>query len=227
MQNVIGNYNHTMKERKIFTRLLLLFSTISFGFISFDNREKQLTEIASNYREYSQDINGRLVVTDSTKYKWTIYLCTYQGEDVMGYHFEKDSLFFSRANDSISPHGNKLYKLFVKDQNSYDYIFNTQPIGQTLVKETWNVKQIPKDSISYFKDAIQSRNDDNWYVPTKVSQLFIMFKEEPSDQNDKGWVYGIVDLEGQRKPKVLDQGKISSCISCHQGTKYDRLFGNK
>ena len=216
-----------MKDRKISTGLILLFSFITFGFILIDNKEKRLIEIASNYTTYSQDINGKLVVTDSTKYKWTIALCAYMGEDVMGYHHEIDSSYFSRANDSISPHGNKLYKLFVKDQKSYDYIFNSQPIGQTLVKETWKVKQIPRDSLAYFKDAKQSSNDGNWYVPTQVSQLFIMFKEEPSELNDKGWVYGIVDIEGNTKPKVLSQGNISSCISCHKGTKYDRLFGNK
>jgi hypothetical protein len=216
-----------MKKRKYVTGLMLLFSFITFGFVFIKNRESRLIEIASNYKTYSQDIYVRAVVTDSSKYKWTIALCTYMGEDVMGYHHEIDSTFISRANDSISPHGNKLYKLFVKDQKSYEYIFNQQPIGQTLVKETWNVKQIPSDSISFFKDAKQSNNDGNWYVPTQVSQLFIMYKEEPNELNDKGWVYGIVDIEGKRKPKVLSQGKISSCISCHQGTKYDRLFGNK
>ena len=216
-----------MKNGKFYTVLILLFSLISFGFLFVNKREKQLIVIANNYRSYSQDVIGRLVVTDSSKYKWTIALCKYMGEDVMGYHHEVDSTFYSRVNDSLSPHGNKLYKLFVKDQTSYDYIFNTQPVGQTLVKETWNVKEIPRDSVSYFKDAKQNSNDGNWYTPTKVSQLFIMYKEEPSELNDKGWVYGIVDIEGSRKPKVLSQGKISSCISCHQGTKYDRLFGNK
>lgn len=216
-----------MKDKKFYTGLILLFTFITFGFVLINDRENQLIEITRNYRTYSQDINGRIVVTDSSKYKWTIALCKYMGEDVMGYHHEIDSSFFSRANDSISPHGNKLYKLFVKDKKSYDYIFNPQPVGQTLVKETWNVKKIPSDSITYFKDARQSINDGNWYVPTQVSQLFIMFKEAPSDSNDMGWVYGIVDIEGNRKPKVLSQGNISSCISCHKGTKYDRLFGNK
>lgn len=206
---------------------MLLFSFITFGFVLTRNSEGKLIEIASNYKTYSQDVNVRIVVTDSSKYKWTIALCTYKGEDIMGYHHEIDSTFISSANDSISPHGNKLYKLFVKDQKSYDYIFNEQPIGQTLVKETWNVRRISNDSVSSFKDAVKSKKDNNWYVPTKVSQLFIMFKEEPSEINDKGWVYGIVDLEGTQKPKVLDQGKISSCISCHQGTKYDRLFGKQ
>lgn len=216
-----------MIKRKYYSGLLLLFSFISFGFVFTKNRESQLIEIASNYKSYSQDVNARIVVTDSSKYNWTIALCTYMGEDIMGYHREIDSTFISRANDSISPHGNKLYKLFVKDQDSYNYIFNQQPIGQTLVKETWNVRKISNDSVSLFRNAVKSKNDNNWYVPTNVSQLFIMFKEDPSDINDKGWVYGIVDIEGKRKPKVLDQGKISSCISCHQGTKYDRLFGNK
>lgn len=216
-----------MKKRKYNSGLLLLFSFIIFGFVLSKDRENRLIEIASNYKSYSQAISVRTVVTDSSKYKWTIALCRYMGEDIMGYHDEIDSTFISRANDSISPHGNKLYKLFVKDQKSYKNILNQQPIGQTLVKETWNVKQIPSDSVIMFKDARQSRKDGNWYVPTQVSQLFLMFKEEPSDLNDNGWVYGIVDIERDSKPKILSQGNISSCISCHKGTKYDRLFGEK
>lgn len=216
-----------MKKRKYNSGLLLLFSFIFFGFVLSKDRENRLIEIASNYKTYSQATSVRTVVTDSSKYKWTIALCRYMGEDIMGYHDEIDSTFISRANDSISPHGNKLYKLFVRDQKSYKNILNQQPIGQTLVKETWNVKQIPSDSVIMFKDARQSRKDGNWYVPTQVSQLFIMFKEEPSDLNDNGWVYGIVDIERDSKPKILSQGNISSCISCHKGTKYDRLFGGK
>ncbi len=216
-----------MKERKLYALLILLFSFLVFGFAIVNNRKKQFIEIAKNYKTYNQEINGRTVITDSEKYQWTIFLCTYMGEDVMGYHIEIDSSFFSRAKDSISPHGNKLYKLYVKDQTSYDNIFNQQPIGQTIVKETWNVKEIPSDRSTNFKNAIQNSNDGYWYVPTNPSQLFIMFKEEPSNLNDQGWVYGIVDIESGRIPKILSQGNISSCISCHQGTKYDRLFGYK
>jgi hypothetical protein len=51
-------------------------------------------------------------------------------------------------------------------------------------------------------------------------------KEKESRNNDKGWVYGIVSLE---KPNissaVLANGKLSTCIGCHAGTKYDRIFG--
>lgn len=216
-----------MKTKKHYSAFMLLFSFITFGFVFVRDKEEKLIEIAHTYRSYKQDINYQVVVTDSVKYKWTISLCAYLGEDVMGYHHKMDSAFFSQANDSISPHGNKLYKLFVKDQNSYQSLSNPQPVGQTLVKETWNVKKIPLDSVNLIKEAVQSKKDGNWYAPTQVSQLFVMYKEEPSALNDKGWVYGIVDIEGNSKPKVLSKGNISNCISCHKGTKYDRLFGNK
>lgn len=205
---------------------ILLFSFLTLGFIFVANKEDQLIDIAHNYRSYNQDVNSRIVVTDSARYKWTIGLCVYMGEDAMGFYRVYDHTFISKANDSLSPHGNKLYKLFVKDQQSYDYLSREQPIGQTLVKETWNVRKVDPDSAFLFVDAVKNKNDNHWYVPTTVSQLFIMFKETPDESNDKGWVYGIVDVEGNRAPKVLSQGNISSCIACHKGTKYDRLFGN-
>ncbi len=71
---------------------MLLFSFITFGFVFIKNRESRLIEIASNYKTYSQDINVRAVVTDSSKYKWTIALCTYMGEDVMGYHQDQNEI---------------------------------------------------------------------------------------------------------------------------------------
>lgn len=218
-----------MKRLKSRPFLLLFFSFLAFGFVfnSIQDQETQLIAIANEYKTYSQDVSVRTVVTDSSKYKWTIALCAYHGEDIMGYHHEFDSTFFSKADTAVSPHGNKLYKLFVKDQSSYDFISRTQPIGQTLVKETWNIKEVDQDSSSLYTDAILSENDGKWYRPSTVSQLFIMYKEEPNESNDNGWVYGIVDVESKSAPKVLSRGKISSCISCHKGTKYDRLFGSK
>lgn len=218
-----------MKHLKLQSFLLLFISPLAFGFvlIGINDHETKLIEIADEYKTYNRDVNVRTVVTDSSKYKWTIALCAYLGEDIMGYRHEFDSTFFSKADTAISPHGNKLYKLFVKDQSSYDYISNIQPIGQTLVKETWNIEEVNKDSTVLYSDAILSMNDGKWYRPSTVSQLFIMYKEEPHESNDNGWVYGIVDIENKSKPKVLSQGNISSCISCHKGTKYDRLFGSK
>jgi len=216
-----------MKQFKIQSFLLVLFTFLLFGFVVLDDRDNQLTVIASEYQTYSRNVDARIVVTDSSKYEWTIALCGYYGEKTMGYHHEVDSTFFSNADSIVSPHGNKLYKLFVKNKSSYEFLSAAQPIGQTIVKETWNVKLISEDSLSLYDNAVLSKNDNHWYVPTTVSQLFIMYKETPSESNDDGWVYGIVDVESSASPKVLSKGNISSCISCHKNTKYDRLFGRK
>lgn len=216
-----------MKNSNVRISLLVVLIIITLGIANSDPRDERLIEIANNYKSYNQDVDPKIVVTDSSKYKWTIYLCAHQGEEIMGYHYEYDSTFFSNADTITSPHGNKQYKLFVKDQSSYDFISKAQPIGQTLVKETWNVQPVSKDSLARYKNAMLSKNDSNWYVPTTISQLFIMYKEEPANHNDQGWVYGIVDVENELKPKVLSKGNISSCIACHKGTKYDRLFGRK
>ena len=86
--------------------------------------------------------------------------------------------------------------------------------------------EVNKDSLNITASAVKSLNDGKWYIPTTVSELFIMYKKKETLQNDKGWVYGIISLENKEtKPTVLANGKISSCISCHKGTKYDRIFG--
>jgi hypothetical protein len=145
----------------------------------------------------------------------------------MGSHHKHDSLFISKADSIKSLHGDKLYKLYVKDAESYNNGHGKQqPIGQVLVKETYNVEEVSKDKIAKNEFIIQSKKNAKWYKPTTISELFIMYKEKESLANDKGWVYGIIDMEGKKKnPVVLSNGKISSCISCHKETKYDRIFG--
>lgn len=208
----------------------ILFSImfLSLSFLIEDSHQDQkekLINIAKSYKQFDKSKKPRIVVSDSTKYKWTIALCNYKGEEIMGYHYEKDSIFYSKADSLKSLHGNKLYQLYVEDQEAYyDYKYIQQPLGQIIVKETWNVAEV--DSFKSNIVRLQNKNDNKWYTPTKVSQLFIMFKENPSDKNDLGWVYGIVDMEkGMDSVEVLSSGNLSSCISCHKDTKYDRIFG--
>jgi carboxylesterase type B len=218
-----------MKQSKLHVSLIVLLSVFLVGFVLVDSRDEQLIEIAGEYQSYKQEVDFSRYVKDSSVYEWTIALCSDVGggSKQFKYEFKHDSTFISNADAKYAPHGNKLYKLFIKDRSSYGNITLTQPVGQTLVKETWNVEEVHKDSVGLFYDAKQSKNDSKWYRPTTVSQLFIMFKEEPDETNDEGWIYGIVDIENGGPPKVLDQGKISSCIGCHKNTKYDRLFGKK
>ncbi|MBK7885436.1 MAG: cytochrome P460 family protein [Chitinophagaceae bacterium] len=191
----------------------ILVFVLSISFKTNSDQKIKLLEIAKEYKTYA--------VYTSSPWKWTIALCSsaHLG-DIDSVHF------ISSADAATSPHGNKMYKFFVKDMFSYnDTAIKKQPFGQVLVKETWNVKEVSQESV--LKNnlvAKRSENDGKWYMPTTISELFIMYKEKENNDNDKGWVYGIVSLE-DNSVKILTNGKISSCISCHKGTKYDRVFG--
>lgn len=211
--------------QKIFNYFLLIFAVVLCGFAISSRNEDKLIEISKEYKNYNRKVRVETVVTDSTKYryKWTVALCTYIDKETMGYYHKTDSLFLSLPVNS--PHGNKLYKLYVKDENSYSKLDTIQPKGQTIVKETWTTKEVSRKELYNYPNAILNRNDFRWYRPDKISELFIMYKEKESELNDKGWIYGIVNIENGSSPKVLSHGKISNCISCHHQTKYDRLFG--
>lgn len=218
-----------MKKSIVTTFFLGTALMLMLSFQTFKNENDPLLKIAKEYKTYNTIKKDNVIVADSNKYKWTISLCRQVSDSERGIHRKQDSLFISKADAIQSLHGDKLYKLYVKDLQSYNQgLFNPQPIGQVLVKETYNVVEVNKDSIKTNTFAIQSKKDLKWYKPTTTpSQLFIMYKEKESTNNDKGWVYGIVDLEKKEgiKPQILSNGKISSCISCHKDTKYDRVFG--
>lgn len=207
-----------MHHRKITVFSLILLSVAAFYFMNFknpDSQKEKLIQIAKEYKQYSLYNNG--------EDKWTIQMCAPHSQTT-----KIDDYHFSRTKATHSPHGDKLYKLFVKYINPYqDTMVKNQPLGQVLVKETWKVKEVNKDSAQLAGLSIkQSKNDGKWYTPTTVSELFIMYKEKTNNTNDQGWVYGIVNLEKPEKnAAVLSSGKISTCISCHQETKYDRMFG--
>ncbi len=215
-----------MKQHFILLMVFVLGLTICITSISFtttNTPNEQLLKIAGEYKTYLRYDN---VTNDNAALSWTVTTCA----SISSLQKNIDSLHFSKASSSVSQHGNKLYKLYVKDLRSYtDTTKKMQPLGQVLVKETWNVHEIPKDSISTTLYAMkQSKNDGKWYTPTTVSELFIMYKEEKNEKNDEGWVYGIVSMESPKsKATILENGKLSTCISCHKGTKYDRIFGTK
>ena len=141
-------------------------------------------------------------------------------------------MLFSNANATLSPHGQKLYKLYVKDIASYkknNYAAKSlffQPAGQSLVQETWDVRIIPNDSARFFKKAYQHPVDKQWYLPVKATQLFVMYKEAVSDTtNDGGWYYGVMDIaENRSSATVARQGLLSNCMGCHSSNK-DKVFG--
>jgi hypothetical protein len=218
-----------MKYKKAYLIITLLISCIFFSFKISTYPTDRLTEIAKEYKKYKQFKEVKIIVTDSSKYKWTIALCSRPKNIEMGWYHKIDSSFISKADKSLSPHGDKLYRLFIKDYDAY--IRNApigQPIGQVIVKETWNVQEIIHDSLNKKIQQVQSKNDGKWYTPTNISELFIMYKEKEKPSNDKGWSYGTYSVENKNeKPLLLNDLKISSCISCHKENKYDRIFGVK
>ena len=217
-------------SKKTALAVAILASFICFGFIAVDDSssEVKLNRIAKEYESYHQYNQVQVVRPDGSKYRWAPGMCFRPSNRDTGWHYRRDSLFTSSADPVNSPHGNKLYRLFIKNDDDYMQPNKPQPVGQAIVKETWNVSEIVYDSTNKTIVQVQSSNDGKWYTPTSVSDLFVMYKEEKSKDNDKGWIYGIVDIENDKaKPLVLYQGKISTCISCHKETKYDRIFGIK
>lgn len=215
-----------MRSNKILP-LIVSLTILVMNFTINSEPTKKITKIAKEYfqyKQYKELKKTQIIIGDSSKYSWTISLCI---RDT--YHIQIDSNFMSNADVSKSLHGNKLYRLFIKKYD--EYIKNDsigQPIGQVIVKETWNVKEIKFDSLNTKIQQIKSKNDGKWYTPTTVSELFIMYKEKDNKFNDKGWNYGIYSIENKNeKPILLNNIKISTCINCHKENKYDRVFGVK
>jgi hypothetical protein len=111
------------------------------------------------------------------------------------------------ASRDFETHGRKLYYLFAKDREAYRLCRELpQPVGQVVVKESW----APAATSSY-------------RCPTagEKGPLFMMIKTGDPD-SDAGWIYATATPDGSR---ITAWGKIASCMECHQGAKYDRLFG--
>ena len=135
----------------------------------------------------------------------------------------------ARISASADPetHGNKLYLLYAKDWDAYiKGIHGKQPVGQVIVKETWDSRESDKEepgdrgftdrhghSVARIEPA---RKGDRWHYPTQRHALFIMLKSED------GWKFGTVSGDGRR---VFQSGRISSCASCHRKADPDSLFG--
>ncbi len=195
------------------------------------SQEARLLAIAEEYEDYSiypQINNG--VLYDTAYLRWSQVLCRPNVTLDQSQNFENEHIKFSQAG-AKSKHGDKLYKFFIKDHDAYlSPKLEAQPVGQTLVKETWEIEvydpKTASGNINSWRPYKVSQNDGKAYTPTKPMHLFVMYKEAPSDSNDDGWVYGIVDIsQPEKKATVLEKGKIKSCMSCHKNAKYDRIIG--
>lgn len=142
--------------------------------------------------------------------------------------------------DSSTPHGQRLYKLHLKDPLCYSKLGKVQqPHDQVAVLATYlpvlldTVDRLPKkkgpfgsvlDTFSGWpeKTAITGR-DGKRYVQGPLDDLFIMFRtDRPEIETDHGWLYGIVSAQND---SVIAQGLISNCMGCHRKNEPDRLFG--
>lgn len=214
----------------IMSAFLIMFGV--YGFTQPKNQIKKMDKIKKQYKDYQlhTTLSEYKRHSSSTELDWTVTQCQSLSVDSNGFQtFHKtDDSFYSNANPDKSPHGDKVYKLYVKKYDEYLSNDSTgQSIGQTLVKETWNVRPVTEDDPP-FLPRIQSKIDGKLYTPTSVSELFIMYKEDKTAENDLGWVYGSVSLEDKNAvPLLYNDAKLSSCISCHSKTKYDRIFGVK
>jgi|GEM_PF-5335623 len=216
-----------MNKKNVFVLALLMVCYALFGFKLSTTPVDRIREIVKEYKQYHLYKDLKVVVTDSAKYQWSQPLCIHPSDTRdHGYFIQRDSLFISDANEIKSPHGNKLYRLYIKSFDAYVNDRVDQPEGQVIVKETWNVEEVVYDSLNMTRQQIRNNNDGKWYTPTTVSELFMMYKEKESQVNDKGWNYAVYSLEDKTKePVLLNDIKISSCIGCHKDTKYDRIFG--
>jgi hypothetical protein len=167
--------------------------------------EKRLLEIAAEYVKYGRvdDMN-----------RWSPELC---------------SLKPSRGRVSAAPgesaHARKLYYLFARDRRAYvQGIKEAQPEGQAIVKEAWEPVPASDDRIDVHRAPADeggryvalARKDGKTFAPGPKAGLFIMLKE------GTGWQYGTVSPDGRR---VLQSGRLASCLGCHRDARPDSLFG--
>lgn len=125
----------------------------------------------------------------------------------------------SRA-EAGSPHGRKLYHLYVSDPAAYAAALageNPAPVGMTLIKESHEAR-LPQNG-----EAMPERYGTQGLVPGEITELFAMTKVggEDTPGTDGGWVYRVAHPDG----RVYVSGVIESCVRCHAHAKHDRLFG--
>jgi len=165
--------------------------------------DQRLLKIAREYEQYG--------VVDM-KFSWVQLLCrVYQPPGRIS------------ESDDAATHGGKIYLLYAKDWKAYvSGIKESQPVGQAIVKEAWDPKAISREEFEasgaydYEHRMQPAERDGAHFTAGKKHGLFIMFKDE------QGWHYGTVSPNGRR---VLQSGRIASCIKCHQDARPDSLYG--
>jgi hypothetical protein len=136
------------------------------------------------------------------------------------------------TSDDETTHGRKLYYLFAADGYAYrlvDANAPASPVGQALVKESWEAEEVKTASLTTQLHACGqsvvpfATDVDKTYKAAKKQELFIMFKVDPGTAGtDNGWVYGTVTGDGKQ---VTSVGRVEKCMNCHQESRCDRLLG--
>lgn len=135
----------------------------------------------------------------------------------------------SEAADD-SPHGKKLYYVFVRDIASYQrkHELEAAPAKQVLVKESWTCEPVAAGDTTRAEGLppeAQDRleRDGETVRAGKRGPLFVMMKLTPdAAHSDAGWVYATLTPDGK---EVTAAGRIASCMGCHVEAKHDRQFG--
>lgn len=126
------------------------------------------------------------------------------------------------TNRNEAAHGQKLYFLYVKDNAAYESLAkasSTQAKGQALVKESYK----PVEVSGSREEGWDAQSLGRYYKLGEKAGLFVMLKLDPKTPGtDKGWVYGTLTPDAKT---VTSQGRIESCMGCHEDAAHDRLFG--
>jgi hypothetical protein len=151
-------------------------------------------------------------------------------------------VLMSESRDEKS-HGRKLYFLYMKEQakGAFDANYATafggdpprQPVGQAFVKQSWKALEVPAAAVPRDEggDGFSRRPYPDQYLVTdsgawkagEQAELYVMYKMDPATEGtDRGWVYATLEPDGS---KVIQIGRIASCMSCHEDAGHDRVFG--
>jgi hypothetical protein len=147
----------------------------------------------------------------------------------------------TQAGDD-SPHGKKLYYLYASARDAYLGLAVKDaplPVGFAIVKQSWAPRSALKAEIDDRERAMRDQRgqetsrrnvrpgkswvvaDGHYLVPDKQRDLFVMTKVGPGDGTDAGWIYGTVAPDGS----VTSAGRVARCMSCHEASPHERLFG--
>jgi len=185
-----------------------------------------LRSIAADYEQF-----GRL----DDEARWAPYLCRRPNPP---------SARVS-ASEHDGSHGRKLYTLYAKDPMAYaglprssspNLLGEPAPLaelGQVLVKEAFRpvpyegrLEGAGLDQDSALWGPAQLRPVEHAGASWRAGEplgLFVMYQPRAGTPGtDAGWLYGVIDAD---RETILEQGRVASCMSCHEQAGPTRLFG--